>query len=140
MLENKIILKDVVVNDIKNELITKGNNILKNNTFLHNLDKIMNDDNFRLFYNEYYKDFTDVKIVTLYMKLYETIQIVYREKNNCDIDKELLIYIIKNLMDDHTSRKLVLEAFHNYSENKNSKKKRFILDIFNNKINQIKND
>ena len=140
MLENKIILKDVVVNDIKNELITKGNNILKNNTFLHNLDKIMNDDNFRLFYNEYYKDFTDVKIVTLYMKLYETIQIEYREKNNCDIDKELLIYIIKNLMDDHTSRKLVLEAFHNYSENKNSKKKRFILDIFNNKINQIKND
>ena len=100
----------------------------------------MNDDNFRLFYNEYYKDFTDVKIVTLYMKLYETIQIEYREKNNCDIDKELLIYIIKNLMDDHTSRKLVLEAFHNYSENKNSKKKRFILDIFNNKINQIKND
>ena len=140
MLENKIILKDVVVNDIKNELITKGNNILKNNTFLHNLDKIMNDDNFILFYNEYYKDFTDVKIVTLYMKLYETIQIEYREKNNCDIDKELLIYIIKNLMDDHTSRKLVLEAFHNYSENKNSKKKRFILDIFNNKINQIKND
>jgi hypothetical protein len=140
MLENKIILTDVIVNEIKNELITKGNDILKNNTFLHDLDKIMNDDNFRLFYNEYYKDFTDVKIVTLYMKLYETIQIEYREKNNCDIDRELLIYIIKNLMDDHTSRKLVLEAFHNYTENKNSKKKRFILDIFNNKINQIKND
>ena len=138
MLENKIILTDVVVNDIKNDVIAKGNDILKNNTFLHDLDKIMNDDNFRLFYNEYYKDFTDVKIVTLYMKLYETIQIEYREKNNCDIDKELLIYIIKNLMDDHTSRKLVLEAFHNYSENKNPKKKRFILDIFNNKINQIK--
>ncbi len=63
------------------------------------------------------------------MKLYETIQIEYYDKYKVPIEKELLAYIISNLMSDAEIRKKIIESFNNYSEN-SSRNKRYILDIF----------
>ena len=123
-------------------IIEKGKKILNENTFFYDLDYIMSNNDIRSFYEQYFKDFSDIKIVTLYMKLYETIQKEYKELHNTDIDKELLAYMIRELMIDDNSRKNIMQAFHNFTENKYSNdKKRFILDIFNNKdkIKEIKN-
>jgi hypothetical protein len=151
-MEENVISSDIIISDIdkknvKTNIINKGNNILKNNVFFYDLEKIMSDNNFRTFYDKYFKDFNDIKVITLYMKLYETIQLEYKERNNCDIEKELLAYMIKQLMDDKNSRKLIFEAFNDYTENNNPKNKKFILDIFNNnnknkdnKFTLIKND
>ncbi len=114
--------------DIKNEIIDKGKRILDENNFFKDLDSLMNSE-FREFYNKYFKDFTDTKITLLYMKLYETIQIEYYDKNKVQIEKELLAYIISNLMSDAEIRKKIIESFNNYSEN-SSRNKRYILDIF----------
>ncbi len=124
--------------DIKNEIIDKGKRILDENNFFKDLDSLMNSE-FREFYNKYFKDFTDTKITLLYMKLYETIQIEYYDKNKVPIEKELLAYIISNLMSDAEIRKKIIESFNNYSEN-SSRNKRYILDIFEtvNKEKQIK--
>jgi hypothetical protein len=135
---NQIVLNNTE-EKVKNIIINKGKTILTENPFFNDLENIMADDHFRTFYNKYFKDFSDVKIVTLYMKLYETIQIEYKEINNCEIDKELLAYMIKELMSDNNSRKHIIESFDNYMNNKNTKNKRFILDIFKN-IKEIKND
>lgn len=145
-IEKNIISTDLIINDekdnnIKSNFINKGNNILNNNPFFYDLEKIMSDVNFKSFYDEYFTDFSNIKVVTLYMKLYETIQLEYKERYNCDIEKELLAYIIKQLMDDKNSRKLVLNSFNHYMEDNNPKNKRFILDIFyDNKIKEIKNN
>ena len=132
--------KDILVplknNNVVNNIINEGKIILQENNFFNDLENIMNNNEFRIFYDKYFKDFTDTKIVLLYMKLYETLQIEYKEKNGCEIEKEVLAYIMKELMTDNTSRKNIVEAFNNYTENKNNKK--YLLDIFENKVNKLK--
>ena len=122
-----------------NIIIKQGEDILRENEFFNDLDYVMRDNGFRYFYDKYFKDFSDVKVVVLYMKLYETIQKEYFQINNKDIEKELLAYIIKELMNDNSTRSIILNSFNDYENNNNSKDKRFILDIFNKKNNLIIN-
>jgi hypothetical protein len=89
----------------------------------------MNNSEFKLFYDKYFNDITDIKTIIMYMKLYETIEREYKEKNGTDIESELLVYIIKELMSDSISRKNILDSFILFIENNNSNKK-FLLDIF----------
>lgn len=137
MNENNIIIKN---NNLPKDIIEQGNKILNENDFFANLDYIMNDNCFRSFYSKYFKDYTDVKVIILYMKLYETIQVEYKERYNQDIKKELLAYMIKELMCDDISRKNILESFNNYINSNNSKDKKYLIDIFennnNNKLNK----
>jgi len=117
-----------------NNIINDGKVILSENSFFNDLDNIMNNNEFRNFYDKYFNDFTDTKVVLLYMKLYETLQIEYREKNGCDVEKEVLAYIMKELMIDNISRKNIFDAFNDYTENKNKNgNKKYLLDIFENK-------
>ena len=113
---------------IVNNIINEGKVILNENNFFKDLDKLMTNNEFRNFYDKYFKDFSDTKIVLLYMKLYETLQLEYKEKNGYEIEKELLAYIMKELMSDNISRKNIIEAFNDYTENK-----KYLLDIFENK-------
>ena len=121
--------EEINKNNIKKGLIKSGEIILKENKFFNDLDSIMNNYEFRYFYDNYFNDITDIKTVIMYMKLYETIQREYKEKNGIDIENELLIYIIKELMSDSNSRKNILDSFISFMENNNSNKK-FLLDIF----------
>ena len=135
-ISNQLINSNMISNEsFKKNIMKKGKIILKENDFFNDLDYIMSDDNFRIFYDKYFKDFSDVKIVLLYMKLYETIQKEYFEINNKEIEKELLAYIIKELMCDNFTRKNIMKSFNEYENNNNPKDKRFILDIFNKKNN-----
>jgi hypothetical protein len=128
-------------NILVNNIISDGKVILSENSFFNDLDNIMNNNEFRNFYDKYFNDFSDTKVVLLYMKLYETLQIEYREKNGCDVEKEVLAYIMKELMTDNISRKNIFDAFNDYTENKNKNgNKKYLLDIFEtkNRKNMIK--
>lgn len=133
--ENNIIIS--VNNDLQNNILEEGKKILQKNDFFNSLDVIMTNHDFRSFYDNYFKDFTDIKVVILYMKLYETIQIEYKERNGVSIKKEFLAYMIKELMNNNESRKYIHEAFYNFTDNKQSNNK-FILDIFYNSENSKK--
>lgn len=140
--ENRLVKNNDEVKINIEPLVQKGKQILNENTFFNDLDYIMSNNDFRCFYENYFKDFSDIKIVMLYMKLYETIQKEYKELHNTDIDKELLAYMMRELMMDNTSRKNIMLSFNDFTENKyKDHKKRFILDIFNNKekLKEIKN-
>ena len=126
-----------IKNNIKKDLIKSGQTILKENQFLSDLDSIMNNYQFKTFYDKYFNDISDIKTIIMYMKLYETIQKEYKEKNGIDIENELLVYIIKELMSDNNSRKTVLESFISFIENNGinnnintNTNKKFLLDIF----------
>ena len=121
-----------------NNIINDGKVILSENSFFNDLDNIMNNIEFRNFYDKYFKDFTDMKVVLLYMKLYETLQIEYREKNGYDVEKEVLAYMMKELMTDNISRKNIFDAFNDYTQNVNKNgNKKYLLDIFENKNKKI---
>ena len=118
-------------------VIKEDVNIINNNIFFNKLSEIMNKDNiFRNFYDKYFKNFSDIKTVIMYMKLYETIEKEYFQRYNVEIKKELLIYFIVNLMKDEEASKNIIKAFTNYTED-NIKNKYYILDIFENNLKNI---
>lgn len=130
--EKKLTEINEITPTISKSIKSKGKQILQENDFFADLDYIMSDNSFRSFYSKYFKDYTDIKTVLLYMKLYETIQVEYKERHNKDIDKELLAYMMKELMCNENSRKKIVESFNNFIENTNNGNKKFILDIIKN--------
>jgi hypothetical protein len=118
-------------NDLKKNIIKDGKKILNENNFFNELDSIMSDNKFRSFYDEYFKDFSDIKVVLMYMKLYETIQKEYIERYGIEIEKELLVVMMKELMSEHSTRKTIIDSFNNFTELNG--KRQTILDIFENK-------
>lgn len=129
-----------IINKLKKKAIKKGSDILKNNKFFKDLDSLMDKKNsFRIFYDKYFKDFTDIKTMVFYMKLYETIELEYEERHGVNIEKELLAYMIKEIMQDDLSRKNIYESFHKFTNNNNPKNKKYILDLFEYSNNVYKN-
>jgi len=99
---------------------------ISENKFLTDLHKMMSNSEFRQFYDDYFHDFVDVKVAVLYMKLYEKLQIEYKKRNNCDIESTLLLYIIREVMNDNVSRKKVFENYEHFIKNNDP----HFLDIF----------
>ena len=116
-------------NNVKKEIIKKGNHILDDNPFFNGLDNVMQNAEFRNFYDKYFKDYSDIKTVILYMKLYQTIEEEYKNINGCDIDKGFLAYMLKELMCNDITRKNILKSFNDFTEN-NQTNKKYLLDIF----------
>lgn len=135
--ENKT---DIVINNFKKDLLNEGGKVLKKNKFFNDLENIMSNCEFKKFYDEYFKNFNDIKVILLYMKLYETIQKEYFEKNNKEIEKELLAYIIKNLMMDNITRKAIFKSFNTFTDEKSIINNSSILDIFENINLKIENN
>ncbi len=121
--------------NFNDNIIKVGKEIIEENDFFKNLNSIMENKEFKDFYDKYFKDFSDIKVVVLYMKLYETIQIEYRDKYNCEIENEMLFFLMKELINENSSRKYIFNSFQNYIDGKNSRDKKFILDIFERKDN-----
>lgn len=89
----------------------------------------MQNPDFRTFYDKYFRDYSDIQTVVLYMKLYETIETEYKKTNGKDIEKEFLAYMMKELMCDNIMRKNIIKTYNNFAEHKQHNNK-FLLDIF----------
>ncbi len=121
----------VYKSDFQNIVIKKGKKILEENEFFSKLDKLMQDKDFREFYDKYFKSYTDVQTVILYMKLYQTLENEYEKRFNEKIPKELLAFTMKEIFVDNTMRKITMESFNNFMNNyEDAKKNEFMLDIF----------
>ena len=107
----------------------EGQKILQENDFFYELNEIMHDVKFRPFYDKYFKDTSDTKTALLYLKLYETLEKEYKERNNKDIDEELLVYMMKELMSNEITRKNIMNSFNNYFNPSNITKKLYLLDV-----------
>jgi hypothetical protein len=124
------------------QLIKKrGKKELDTNPFFTDLNELMRHDNkFRIFYDKYCKDSSDVKTVLIYMKLYETLELEYKgrmiEETESD-HEEVLICAIKELMSNESTRKSILSSFNRYFTNNNSDTK-YVLDILQQQEKQQK--
>lgn len=131
-MDKLVIYKDN--NEITKNIINNGKKVLEENIFFKELDDMMTDKKFRSFYDKYFNDYSDIKISILYMKLYETIQKEYFDINNHEIEKELLAYMIKELMSNKESLKKIISSFNDFENNRDKS----ILNIFNG-LGEIKN-
>ncbi len=121
----------VYKSDFQNIVIQKGKKILEENDFFSKLDKLMQDKDFREFYDKYFKSYTDIQTVLLYMKLYQTLESEYEKRFDEKIPKELLAFTMKEIFVDNRMRKITMESFNNFMNNyEDAKKNEFMLDIF----------
>ena len=92
----------------------EGAKILKENKFFSNLTEIMKNSMFRNFYNEYFKDWSDIQVMIFYMKLYSVIEAEYYNRFSDNITDETMVWTLYKIMENTSTRKTALQLFKNY--------------------------
>ena len=87
-----------------NECIKKGEKKIKNNDFFQDLCNLMENEEFKIFFNKHMNSWLDIKCSVTYMHLYNQFKSKYKELNDEDLDKNLIIYLLSKIMRDKTLR------------------------------------
>jgi|TARA_Y100000992_G_C21254691_1_gene487863 uncharacterized protein YihD (DUF1040 family) len=116
-----------------------GSDILKNNKFLSDLCSLMRNTEFIEFYNEYFKEWSDIQCMIFYIKLYTTIEYEYSNRFNNKITNESMVYTIKQIMDNEDTRSFALDLFKDFKDlsHKNTRSFRTLINFeynYNKKI------
>tara|TARA_Y100000589_G_scaffold282574_1_gene280136 strand:+ start:112 stop:447 length:336 start_codon:yes stop_codon:yes gene_type:complete len=92
----------------------------KNINFFIDLYKLMNNSEFRNFYNKYFTVWTNIDTMIMYFKLYEIIELNFFKKFNRSIKKNEILFLLNNIIKNNLLRKIVID---NYILFKNSEQK-----------------
>ena len=92
----------------------------KNINFFIDLYKLMNNSEFRNFYNKYFTVWTNIDTMIMYFKLYEIIEISFFKKFNRNITKKEILFLLNNIIKNNLLRKIVID---NYILFKNTEQK-----------------
>ncbi len=119
----------------KNIIEKESSKIFKENKFIIGLNKIMQNNDYIDFMNEFGNDWNDIKVIILYQKLYQSIKKQYYNKYNKKIPNKLLIVILVKLFENNKVRKIIMNRFIEYinSEIKDDN----IIDLRNNSYNNL---
>ncbi len=119
----------------KNIIKKESSKIFKENKFIIGLNKIMQNNDYIDFMNEFGNDWNDIKVIILYQKLYQSIKKQYYNKYNKKIPNKLLIVILVKLFENNKVRKIIMNRFIEYinSEIKDDN----IIDLRNNSYNNL---
>ena len=119
---------------INNDIVTqKGEEILETNKFFNDLDDLMQNTTFRNFYNEYFKDWSDIQVMIFYMKLYAAIEAEYKNRSGEQISRGAIVFVMHKIMSNTDTRKAALSMFKNFKENIDISQLRPMLE-FNDKL------
>ena len=112
-------MKNSIVKLDTNKNISKqGMEIIENNDFFRDLSNIMENDEFNTFFKKYLNDWVDVKAIIVYMKLYSEFKEKYKKLNNEDLDKEVVVFILKKIMNDKDLREFSIKTIREKYDNK----------------------
>ncbi len=100
----------------KNEIEKKGKEILDSNKFFLDLCNLMSNMEFLKFYDDYFKDWSDIQCMIFYMKLYSTIDYEFQNRYNEKISDSMMTFMLKEIMSDKTTRGYALDLFKDFKE------------------------
>jgi hypothetical protein len=92
--------------------------------FMSKLGKLMNDPNFKQFFVEYFKDWTDVKTAIMLMKTYAFIDDEYYKNTGKKMAPEEVINILKKMIQDKDCRQFLVEEMSEFI--KDTRKGKFL--------------
>ena len=87
-----------------NECIKKGEKKIENNDFFKDLCGLMENDEFKNFFNKHMSNWTEIKCSLIYMHLYNQFKSKYKELNDEELDKNLIVYLLSKIMCDQKLR------------------------------------
>ena len=94
----------------------EGKKILKKIEFFQDFTRLMRNSEFRNFYNQYFKDWSDIQTMIFYMKMYSTIEEIYFIKYHEHISDELMTYTLHKIITTNETRKAAVELFKEFKE------------------------
>ena len=81
-----------------------GKRKLEKNDFFQDLCILMENKQFKQFFDKHMSSWIDIKCSITYMHLYRQFKIKYKELNNDELDKNLAVYLLSKIMCDKTLR------------------------------------
>ena len=82
--------------------------VKKPSNFLLELSNLMNNHEFRTFFDSYFENWDDVKTVVMFMKTYEMIDKEYTRKFNQKIEPKTMSKILKEMMIKGDYRRMIV--------------------------------
>ena len=122
---------------MKHHGIFQGKEILKQNKFFSDLCNLMKNVEFIEFYDEYFKDWSNIQCMIFYMKLYSTIEYEYSIRYDELITDNTMTYMLKQIMSNKKTRRYAFDLFKDFRDisHKNTGSFRTLLNFDNeNKI------
>ena len=83
----------------------------KNNNFFLDLFNLMNNPEFKKFYNKYFTVWSNIDTTLMYFKLYEIIEITFYKKFNRNITKKEIFFLLNNIVKNNLLRKMVINNY-----------------------------
>jgi hypothetical protein len=102
-----------------NDKNRKGGKILSENIFFKDLCNLMKNVEFVKFYDNYFKDWSDIQCMIFYMKLYSTIEYEYKLRFNSEINDETMTLMMHKIMTNGQTRKFAFDVFEKYKNDYN---------------------
>ena len=104
--------------EIFNSATQSGKKILKNNPFFKDFTSLMRNSEFKQFYENYFKDWSDIQTMIFYMKLYTTIEDTYFLKYKQKITDELMTFSLHKIITTTEIRKVAIDLFMQFKGEK----------------------
>ena len=93
-------------------LVKKDNDI--QNPFFGKLVALMNNPEFRDFYNSYFTDWNEIQSMVFFMKLYSTIEYEYQDRFNQPISEKEMTNMLTQVMQHGDTRRYALDLFQEF--------------------------
>lgn len=96
------------------KLEKEGEKILSKNHFFQDFTSLMRNNEFKNFYQNYFKDWSDIQTMIFYMKIYSTVEELYYSQFKKEISDELMTYTLHKIITTNETRKVAMEIFKNF--------------------------
>lgn len=97
-----------------NKQENEGQKILNKNNFFQDFTSLMRNNEFKKFYYNYFKDWSDIQTMIFYMKIYSTVEDLYYSQYKKEISDELMTYTLHKIITTQETRKIAVEIFKNF--------------------------
>ena len=74
----------------------------------------MRNNEFKKFYHNYFKDWSDIQTMIFYMKIYSAVEDLYYSQYKKEISDELMTYTLHKIITTQETRKIAVEIFKNF--------------------------
>jgi hypothetical protein len=102
-----------IYNKNRDLIINEGNKIYNENHYISKIWDIMSDKNFSEFFDSYLKDYSDVQVAMVFFNVYKCIKEQYNNIFNKEIQKEEMVYMLREIMRNDFMRKYMIQNTNN---------------------------
>ena len=84
--------------------LKEGEKKIENNDFFQDLCVLMENDEFKRFFDKHMNNWIDIKCSVTYMHLYNQFKSRYNEINDKELDNRIIVYLLSKIMKDKILR------------------------------------